>query len=80
MAFVSCPGYFENLEGRPLRGGDRVRVKWPDKTVSEETVKYICEGIGYGKVEYFAICTRVRGVEAYVNIEGKGFLIERVKS
>jgi hypothetical protein len=32
-------GYWDHLDGVELREGERVRVQWPDDTVTEETIR-----------------------------------------
>jgi hypothetical protein len=32
-------GYWDHLDGRELREGERVRVQWPDDTITEETIR-----------------------------------------
>jgi hypothetical protein len=57
-------GYFDALEGSDIKDGDRLRVEWPDSSVTDETA--IVKDEGYDSSHEGHIPDTVTYVEVWV--------------
>jgi len=78
--------YYDQLDGKTLQNGEKLKIKWPDSSITEETVLTKCRNLLFndhgGRTEIpiieAYITIHFRGVKAEIRLVDSGLLCQRV--